>query len=235
MKYAPEEHHRCSIRLKGFDYSSPGAYFITICTQHRECLFVEIVDGTMVLNPAGEMVNHWWLELNQKFPSIQTDSFVVMPNHFYGIIVIPATSPDHPVGEDLRVCPLQNVTPPNPTIRSINPPCPMSHDEYVVDDATTLEEGAPMCAPLRVNETSLDMGVSVSRMVQWFKTMTTDAYIRGVKEPDWQPFNKRLWQRNYYEHIIRDKAALQTIRQYIRNNPKSWTQDQLHPDNPSKW
>jgi putative transposase len=253
MKYDPDKHHRRSICLKGFNYSSPGTYFITICAQHRECLFGEIVNGTIHLNPAGEMAMHWWLELNQKFPSIQTDPFVVMPNHFHGIIVIPATSPDHLVGADRRVCPLQNVTPPqlqnitspnpipqnvtppNPTIRSINPPCPMSHDEYVDDDATTLEEGAHIGAPLRVNETSLNMGVSVSRMVQWFKTMTTNAYIRGVKEQDWQPFNKRLWQRNYYEHVIRDKAAFQNIRQYIRNNQKSWTQDQLHPDNPSKW
>jgi putative transposase len=187
MKYDPDKHHRRSIRLKGFDYSSPGTYFITICAQHRECLFGEIVEEVMHLNPVGAMATHWWLKLNQKFPSIQTDPFIVMPNHFHGIIVIPATSPNHPVGADLRVCPLQNVTPPqlqnitspNPTSRSINPPRPMSHDEYVVDDATTLEEGAHIGAPLRINETSFDMGVSVSRMVQWFKTMTTNAYIRG--------------------------------------------------------
>jgi putative transposase len=235
MKFDPDKHHRHSIRLKGFDYSSPGAYFITICVQHRECLFGEIADGKMHLNPAGNMATHWWLELNQKFPSIQTDPFVVMPNHFHGIIIIPATSPDYTVGADLRVCPLQNVTPPNPIPKNILPPNLTSQNDQTVDDATTLEEGAHIGAPLRVDETSLDMGVSVSQIVQWFKTMTTNAYIRGVKDNDWQPFNKRLWQRNYYEHIIRDEAAFQNICQYIRNNPKSWTQDQLHPDDPSKW
>jgi putative transposase len=233
MKYDPEKHHRRSIRLKGFDYSSPGAYFITICVQHRECLFGEIADGTMHLNPAGEMVTHWWVELNQKFPSIQIDPFVVMPNHFHGIIAIPATSPDRPVGADLRVCPLQNATPPQ--LQNATPSTPTFHDEHIVDDATTLEEGAHIGAPLRGNPKLSDTGVSLSQMVQWFKTMTTNAYIRGVRDNDWQPFNKRLWQRNYYEHIIRDEAALQSIRQYIRNNPKSWIQDQLHPDNPSKW
>jgi hypothetical protein len=151
MKYDPDKHDRRSIRLKGFDYSSLGAYFITICTQHRECVFGEIVDGVMVLNPAGEMVTNWWWELNQKFPSIQTNPFVVMPNHFHGIIVIPTPSPDRPVGADLRVCPVQNVTPPQlqnvpppnpiPIPRNISSPNLMSHDECVVDDATTPEEG----------------------------------------------------------------------------------------------
>jgi putative transposase len=235
MRYDPDKHHRRSLRLKGFDYSSPGAYFITICTQHRECLFGEIADGVMLLNPAGEMVTHWWLELNQKFPFIQTNQFVVMPNHFHSIIVIPTTSPEHSVGADLRVCPVQNVPPPNPIPKNVPPPNPIIRNDRTVDDATTLEEGTHIGAPLRVNETTSDMGVSVSKMVQWFKTMTTNAYIRGVKEQDWQPFNKRLWQRNYYEHIIRDKSSLQNIREYIRNNSKSWTQDQLHPDNPSKW
>jgi putative transposase len=95
MKYDPAKHHRCSIRLRGYDYSGVGAYFITICTQHRACVLGEIVDGIMQPSPAGIMVAHWWSELNQKFPTIQTDEFIVMPNHFHGIITI-----HHPVGAD---------------------------------------------------------------------------------------------------------------------------------------
>jgi putative transposase len=97
------------------------------------------------------------------------------------------------------------------------------------DDASMSEEGEHVGSPLRGD------GASVGRMVQWFKTITTNEYIRGVKQQDWEPFDKRLWQRNYYEHIIRDRLAFQYIRRYVRNNPKSWQTDQLHPNNPSKW
>ena len=97
MKYDPNKHHRRSIRLKGYDYTQAGAYFVTICTQHRECFFGEIIDGAMQLNDAGQMVEKWWAELTHKFPSVETDEYIVMPNHFHGIIVI--------VGADLCVCP----------------------------------------------------------------------------------------------------------------------------------
>jgi putative transposase len=215
MKYDPAKHHRRSIRLKGYDYSAEGAYFITICTQHRACILGEIIDGMMQPTPAGRMLAHWWLELNQKFSAIQTDEFIVMPNHFHGILTIHQS-----VGVDLRVYPLQNVTLPSP---------PTDMNGGVGDDSPTLEEGEHVGSPLRGD------GVPVGRMVQWFKTMTTNEYIRGVKQQGWEPFDKRLWQRNYYEHIIRDQSALQYIRRYVRNNPKSWQTDQLHPDNPSKW
>jgi hypothetical protein len=100
MKYNPEIHHRRSIRLKHYDYSQPGAYFVTICTHNRECLFGEIVSGAMVLNDAGKMVEKWWYELNTKFLNIEPDAHIIMPNHFHGIIII--------VGADLRVCPNKN-------------------------------------------------------------------------------------------------------------------------------
>ena len=90
-------HHRRFLRLKGYDYADVGIYCVTICTQNRACLFGEVVDGEMRWNEAGQMIGKWWLELNQKFPMVETDEYVVMPNHFHGIIVI--------VGADLRVCP----------------------------------------------------------------------------------------------------------------------------------
>ena len=97
MAYDSHIHHRRSIRLKNYDYSKTGAYFVTICTHNRECLFGEIVNGVMVLNDAGRMVEKWWHELNRKFPNIQSDVHVIMPNHFHDIIII--------VGADLCVCP----------------------------------------------------------------------------------------------------------------------------------
>jgi putative transposase len=93
MNYDPNRHHRRSIRLQGYDYSHPGAYFITIVAQDRACLFGEVVNGEIRLNDAGKMIQRWWLELNRKFPTIKTDEYAVMPNHFHGIITIVTTGP----------------------------------------------------------------------------------------------------------------------------------------------
>jgi REP element-mobilizing transposase RayT len=183
------ERHRRSIRLQGYDYSRNGAYFVTVCVQHRECLLGEIVDDEMRLNDAGRMVERWWVELGNKFPSVETDEFVVMPNHFHGIITI--------VGADLRVCP----------------------------DRTGAHIGAPLRhGPLqRINDAPLP------EIVQWFKTMTTNEYIRTVKQHGWVPLPGRLWQRNYYERVIRTEEELRRIRQYITDNPSQWAHDRENP------
>jgi len=197
--YDPQRHHRRSIRLKGYDYAQPSAYFVTICTQDRACLFGEVVDGQMRLNDAGRMVQRWWDELNRKFPHIRTDAFVVMPNHIHGIVVIEPVGAT-PVGADLRVCP---------------------DNERVCPDN---ESGAD------VRLHGARIGAPLSEIVRWFKTMTTNDYIRGVKQYGWTPFYGRLWQRNYYEHIVRDEASLERVRQYIAENPLHWSSD---PENPS--
>ena len=180
MMYNPDKHHRRSIRLKEYDYSQSALYFVTICAQNRACLFGEIHLGKMHLNSAGEMIHRWWNTLPDKFPAIAIDEFVIMPNHFHGIIIITDTT----VGADMGL---------------------------------------------------VRMGANLATVVQWFKTMTTNEYIRGVKNLGWQPFNKRLWQRNYYDHIIRNQESLQHIQEYIHTNPLKWEEDQLHPNVPSKW
>lgn len=88
MKFNPEKHHRRSIRLRKYDYSNAGVYFVTICTRNRECLFGDVVDGEMVLNDAGNIVLQTWHALPDRFPVVQLDAFMVMPNHVHGIIVI---------------------------------------------------------------------------------------------------------------------------------------------------
>lgn len=181
MKYNPKIHNRRSIRLKDYDYSQPGAYFLTICTQNKLSLFGHIIDSEMRLNDAGRMVARWWGKLNCKFPNIQTDTFIIMPNHIHGIIIIRS----EPVGADLCVCPNN--------------------------------KGAHMGAPLQ-------------KIVQWFKTMTTNEYIAHVKNDSWAPFPGRLWQRNYYEHIIRNQESLNRIRQYITENPARWAVDRENPE-----
>ena len=88
MKYNPVIHRRRSIRLPGYDYSQAGAYFVTLCTQNRECLFGEIMDGDMSLNAMGRIVADVWTGLASQYDYIQLDEWVVMPNHLHGIIEI---------------------------------------------------------------------------------------------------------------------------------------------------
>ena len=204
MSHSPNYFQRRSIRLKGYDYSQDGLYYITICVQKRECLFGDMTVGTypcgrpdindenvqndisqyvqndislygqpqghaptMRLNDAGKMVEKQWLALTDRFPNVQLHEFVVMPDHFHGILEIVPDVGASPCGR-----PLNNKT--------------------------------------------------VGDMMDAFKSITTVEYIRGVKTMDWTPFNGKLWQRNYYEHIIRDFDAFVRISEYIRENPEKW-------------
>lgn len=88
MKYNPQIHHRRSIRLKGYDYSQNGAYFVTICVQNRKFLFGKIRNGEMILNDAGKMIEKYWREIPKKYPNVILDAFVIMPNHMHGILII---------------------------------------------------------------------------------------------------------------------------------------------------
>jgi len=104
VTYDPARHHRRSIRVKGYDYAQPGAYFVTICAQDRECRFGTVADGVMHLNDAGRMVASVWDELPIFYPGVDIDAFVVMPNHIHGIIILHA-DPSHLVGAGPRACP----------------------------------------------------------------------------------------------------------------------------------
>jgi putative transposase len=201
MAYNPNIHHRKSIRLKEYDYSQAGMYFITICVQDRECLFGKIENGEMILNDSGRTVEKWYYEMENKFSDIRCHEMVVMPNHFHCIIENVGS-----VGAELRVCPDTNANG-QPNIANGQP-----------------HHIAPMGEPSSLSEHT---GSPLHRVVQWFKTMTTNEYIRGVKQLDWKPFNGKLWQRNYWEHIIRDEQSYQRITEYIINNPKNWDIDNL--------
>ncbi len=88
MTYSPFKHDRKSIRLKGYDYARDGLYFVTICTQNHKCLFGTVKQDEMILNDVGQMIEKWWLKLADKFQDIELYNYVVMPNHFHGIITI---------------------------------------------------------------------------------------------------------------------------------------------------
>ncbi len=158
---------RKSPRLAGYDYAQEGAYFVTICVQGRLLLFGGIIDQVLTLTGAGEMVDHWWREIPNKFADVQLDHWIVMPNHFHGIVCLN-----------------------------------------------------------RADEAGLT--TSLIDVMRWFKAMTTNAYLRGVKADNWPPFDKRLWQRSYYDHIIRSQADLNRIREYVLNNPLRWREDTFY-------
>jgi len=88
MKYNPQIHHRRSIRLKGYDYSQEGAYYITIVCRDRKHFFGTIENGIMKLNAFGKIAYEQWQKLTERFPNIELDIFQIMPNHMHGIIVI---------------------------------------------------------------------------------------------------------------------------------------------------
>ena len=99
MPYNIAIHNRQSIRLKGFDYSQDGQYFITICTHSHQPLFGEVVKEEMVINQIGNIVNHQWLKIPDRFKGVQLDAFVVMPNHFHGIISFLESLPGQTIGK----------------------------------------------------------------------------------------------------------------------------------------
>ena len=226
-KYNPNIHQRRSIRLKGYDYSQAGLYFITICVQHRECLFGEIVGAPLVgaqmqLNDAGMMVENEWLKLSNRFENIQLHEFVVMPNHFHAILEI--------VGAPLVGAPNESVTQndgiaQNDGIMSnygiAQNDGIMSNDGMMQNDGM-MKQGQPQgIAPTVKN-------ITVGDMVGAFQSIVTVEYIRGVKTLGWPPFAGKLWQRNYWEHIIRNEQSYQRIANYIINNPAKWEDDKFY-------
>ncbi len=186
MKYDPQNtpsghlHHRRSIRLKGYDYTQPGAYFITICAYQRMHVFGEVINGKMVLNETGKIARDEWFKTAELRPYVKLyeDEFVIMPNHGHGIIWIE----DEIVGTRRRRIPTE----------------------------TTEKFGKPVKG-------------SIPTIVRAYKSAVTYAVnaeqnMRGAI----------LWQKNYYEHVIRNDRELQNIGWYIVNNPHNW---QLDRDN----
>ncbi len=181
MTYDPVLHRRRSIRLANYDYSSPGLYFVTLCTQDKALLFSEMSNGQPLLNAAGQMAEFWWKRLPGKFPGLLLEEFVVMPNHLHGLLALTKLPESGKPGR--AAAPLTKVQPP-----------------------------------------------ALSRVLQWFKTMTTNAYFRGVRQAGWPAVRGKLWQRNYYEHIVRSAEAGRRIAAYILENPQHWPVDIENPE-----
>jgi REP element-mobilizing transposase RayT len=178
MKYDAKVHYRRSIRLKDYDYSQQGMYFVTVCTNNHHSLFGHIAEDRMILNNAGKFANKYWLEIPVHFPRVGLDKFTIMPNHIHGIIIINTMT-------DVGV---QNLEP----LRKQN-----KYQQIIPKSIGSIIRG-------------FKIGVT-----KWFRTNT-------------KVYN--IWQRNYYDHIIRNEKELNRIREYIINNPLKWHLDRENPD-----
>ena len=180
MPYNPERHHRRSARLAAYDYATAGAYFITVCTWNRECLFGGIVGGEMRLNEYGDVVRACWGEIPEHVSQTKVDAFVVMPNYVHGVVWINRQG-----------------------------------------------RGTACRAPTadRVGRFGRPVAGSLATIVRSFKAAVT----KRVNDRRHGP-GLPIWQRNYYEHVVRDEDELTRIRQYIADNPRAWD---LDPENPS--
>ncbi len=164
------------MRLKHYDYSQAGCYFITLCVDNRESLFGKIIEDQMILNAAGAMIEKEWQALQNRFPQIELHEYIVMPNHFHAILS-QQTTPRH-VG----------TTHPSQTTPK-----------------------------------------TLSEIIGAFKSITTVEYLREVKTSHWKNFDGKLWQRNFWEHVIRNQQSCNEIAQYIMNNPQQWEMDMFKP------
>lgn len=220
MTYDPRRHHRRSTRLKGWNYSAPGAYFVTLCVQNREARFGKVIDGSLHLNTAGHMVVATWHALPVRFSNVVLDEFVVMPNHVHGLIILRDVSDTglHSMGAPAAPTPGQPA-PMTPHPGLVGAPlvsAPFAH-QFTHPSPGDAEPARPPAVPIPA--------APLGDIIGAFKSISTDEYIRGVHELNWPPFVKRVWQRGFHDHIARDERELNAIRRYIHNNPRQWTLD----------
>lgn len=178
-------------------------------------MFGKIEDDEMILNDAGIMIKKWWEKLPEKFPDIELDVFQIMPDHFHGIIINTGVGI---AGMNPCVQPMQQ--PPNNNSNNTLQ-MGLTHGSARTGNAEG-ETGISTDVEMIFDEHKCS---SLFQLIQWFKTMSTNEYIRGVNTLGWPRFNKRLWQRNYYECIIRNEPSQQRIANYIINNPANWNKE----------
>jgi putative transposase len=233
-----EKYRRRSIRLRGYDYSYAGAYFVTICTQNRNHLFGNIAGGEMALNDAGKMIKTIWHEIPSHYVGTDIDECIVMPNHLHGIIVLAGAPPRGvviPVGAPHCGCPIsgQAQGPENGQAQGPENGQAQGPENGQAQGPENGQAQGPENGQAQGPENGQAQGpaptvLSLGDVVHRFKTMTTKRYIDGVKQLDWQPFPGKLWQRNYWEHIIRNDTEWKRIREYIHTNPAEWEFDRMN-------
>ena len=195
MRFDPKIHHRRSIRLKGYDYSQTGAYFVTIVAWQREMLFGEIMNGKMLMNRCGQIVRKAWFDLPNHYRHGELGAFVIMPNHVHGIIVL------------------------NDGVSRGGSPLT---DKTILSDETNAGKN-----PLPIKQTRPYMTEKrhgLPEIVRAFKSFSARR-INALRYTEGIP----VWQRNYYEHVIRNEREMDRIARYIESNPLRWADDEENP------
>ena len=224
-------------RLRGWDYSQDGFYFVTICTNNRDCLFGEIVDDIMYLNDFGKIVNDCWFDLPNHYSNIILDAFCIMPNHIHGIIVID-NPPDGTMGSGIVVetgfKPVSTVESTEPGIveTGLKPVSTVESTELGIVETgfkpvSTVESTEP-----GIVETGLKPVSTIGSTSSGNQHHGLFEFMRALKTFSARQINElrntrgeTVWQSRFYDHIIRNDESLERIREYILNNPKSWAED----------
>ncbi len=189
-------HHRRSIRLQDYDYTKEGAYYITICTSDKRLLFGTVNHESVLLNRIGQIAEQCWLKIPDHSTNVTIDYYIVMPNHFHGILFITEPPTDSNV-----LLPLTSVG-----------AQPVEYPDF---------NGAAPCADkVRV---PCVIPRSLGSIVRSYKSAVS-RLAHGLPEFKTTP----IWQRNYYEHVIRDEDDLYMKRNYIQNNPLQWELDEFY-------
>jgi REP element-mobilizing transposase RayT len=199
--------HRRSIRLRGYDYTRSGAYYVTVCTQDRLPLFGDVVNGMMVPNAMGDIVQRCWDAIPEHMSMVVCDAFVVMPNHVHGIIVIT----DMVAGGSLDGGGSVGAANSRPlrmpaTNEPVDPPPP---------DGTNIPRRPPIAIMVKN---------SLGHIMQTFKAAVSRQAVRDGL----MPRGTSIWQRGYFERIIRDDGEHYRIARYIADNPKNWKGDRFN-------
>ena len=211
MVFNPDIHRRKSLRLENYDYSKKGLYFITISLKYKLCFLGEIKNDIIKLFESWKMVKKIWLELEEKFKNIKLHNFVVMPNHFHWIIEI---NDDNIIVDNNDS---MNIDKNRMEIDYNENRVKIDNNENRVNTRFT-----PTGGKFKYNKNSL------SSIIQAFKSKTTNEYIKLVYAKKAEPFDKKLWQKDFYEHIIRNDKEYFKIDEYIRNNVKNWKEDKFY-------
>lgn len=194
IQFDPQKHHRKSIRLKGYDYSKKGFYFITICCEDKAKIFGEIIDGKMILNEFGQIANEEWLNSANIRQNCKLHAHIIMPDHIHGIIeILFSENPNNQIGAFKS---------PSQTIGAFIRGFKIATIKRIKDFIL-----------LRASESKFDLDTCELQ----FASVTGE--LQFAPTDIIKKLNYKIWQRNYYEIIIRDELAYLNIARYIRNNP----------------
>jgi REP element-mobilizing transposase RayT len=210
----PQQNSRRSIRLKGFDYSAPGNYFVTLCTAEQEKLFGEIVDRQMILNRAGEAVRAAWFELPMRFPTVVPDVFVVMPNHFHGIIAFTQPIPRAALRGAMAGAKQTQQARAATFARGAKAQQACAPTEAIQ------RQGQPTRSRATPQNPEAFSYPTLGKVMRTFKSLSAVAVDRALGR-----FGMPVWQRNYFERIVRPGREHERIEGYIIDNPVRWEQD----------